>query len=56
MPVIIDPQDYTRWLKASAKEVEDLFEPFPTEAMHAWPVGPAVGNVRNNGPHLIEEA
>jgi putative SOS response-associated peptidase YedK len=55
MPVILDPQDYTRWLKASAKEVEDLFEPFPTDAMHAWPVGAAVGNVRNQGPELIAE-
>ncbi|WP_321488420.1 SOS response-associated peptidase [uncultured Hyphomonas sp.] len=56
MPVILDPQDYTRWLTAPAKDVEDLFEPFPTDAMHAWPVGAAVGNVRNQGPQLIEEA
>jgi putative SOS response-associated peptidase YedK len=29
---------------------------YPTDAMHAWPVGPAVGNVRNQGRQLIEEA
>ena len=56
MPVILDPQDYTRWLTGSSREVTDLFEPFPTDAMHAWPVGAAVGNVRNQGPELIEEA
>jgi putative SOS response-associated peptidase YedK len=35
--------------------VADLFEPFPTDAMHACPDGAAVGNVRNQGPQLIEE-
>jgi hypothetical protein len=24
------------------------------ESIEARPVGPAVGNVRNNGPHLLE--
>ncbi|MCA8902324.1 MAG: SOS response-associated peptidase [Hyphomonas sp.] len=56
MPVILDPADYSRWLTAPAKQVRGLFEPFPTDAMQAWPVGPAVGNVRNQGPELIEEA
>ncbi|MEZ5953267.1 MAG: SOS response-associated peptidase [Hyphomonas sp.] len=56
MPVILDPKDYDRWLMAPSKQVHDLFEPFPTDAMHAWPVGPAVGNVRNQGRQLIEEA
>ena len=55
MPVIIDPQNYSRWLTASTREVERLFEPYPADAMHAWPVGAAVGNVRNQGPQLIEE-
>lgn len=55
MPVIVDPENYDRWLDPADKKVEDLFEPFPADAMHAWPVGPAVGNVRNQGPGLIEE-
>ena len=55
MPVILDPQDYERWLDTSSRDVEDLYEPFPTDAMHAWAVAPAVGNVRNQGPELIEE-
>jgi len=56
MPVILDPANYERWLDTSRRDVDDLFEPFETEAMHAWPVAPAVGNVRNQGVTLIEEA
>ena len=55
MPVILKPDSYDRWLDVSQKEVSDLFEPFPTAEMQAWPVGPAVGNVRNQGPSLIDE-
>jgi len=55
MPVILDPADYERWLDTSSREVEDLYAPFPTDAMHAWAVAPTVGNVRNQGPELIEE-
>ncbi len=56
MPVILHPQDYGRWMDTSHRDVGDLFDPFPTEDMHAWPVGPAVGNVRNQGPELAAEA
>lgn len=54
MPVILDPADYGLWLDASNRDVEDLYAPFPSADMHAWPVGAAVGNVRNQGPDLIE--
>ncbi|WP_300379271.1 SOS response-associated peptidase [Henriciella sp.] len=55
MPVILRPEDYARWLDADERKVEDLFEPFATEDMHAWPVDPAVGNVRNQGAALAAE-
>lgn len=55
MPVILDPANYSRWLDTRVRDVEDLFEPFPSEAMHAWVVGPAVGNVRNQGVELTAE-
>jgi putative SOS response-associated peptidase YedK len=55
MPVILHPSDYRTWLDADNRKVGHLYEPFPTEDMHAWPVDPAVGNVRNQGPQLIEE-
>ncbi len=56
MPVILAPENYGRWLDPQGGPVDDLFEPFPAADMHAWPVGPAVGNVRNNSPDLIAEA
>lgn len=56
MPVILDPADYDLWLDPSRKGVERLFEPFSSDTMHAWPVGKAVGNVKNQGPELIAEA
>lgn len=55
MPVILRPEDYVRWLDPESGPVDDLFEPFATEDMHAWVVGPDVGNVRNNHPGLSEE-
>jgi len=55
MPVILKPEDYARWLDPQSGPVQDLFEPFATEDMYAWVVGPNVGNVRNNHPGLIEE-
>lgn len=55
MPVIIDPADYSSWLDTSNKDVERLYEPFPTDAMHAWVVSRDVGNVHNQGAALIEE-
>ena len=33
-----------------------LLRPFPAERMECWPVGKAVGNVRNQGPELIARA
>jgi putative SOS response-associated peptidase YedK len=31
----------------------DLLRPFPAEAMEAWKVIKAVGNVKNNEPSLV---
>lgn len=56
MPVILAPSAYQRWLDPRSGPVIDLFEPFPSIDVDAWPVGPDVGNVRNNHSGLIEEA
>ena len=54
MPVILSPQDYSRWLDPGepSQLPIDLLRPYPTEEMRAWKVSAAVGNVRNNGPEL----
>jgi putative SOS response-associated peptidase YedK len=55
MPVILSPENYGWWLDPAKGDPTPLFEPFPNEDMTAWPIGNAVGNVRNNYPALLEE-
>jgi putative SOS response-associated peptidase YedK len=57
MPVILAPDDYPRWLgeePASAEALRALLRPYPAEPMRVYPIGPAIGNVKNEGPALIE--
>jgi putative SOS response-associated peptidase YedK len=59
MPVILDPADYARWLgeePASRDELLGLLRPYPAERMRVHPIGPAIGNVKHEGPELIEPA
>jgi putative SOS response-associated peptidase YedK len=56
MPVILDPADYAQWLgeeEASQEVLEGLLRPAPAESMETFPVGLAVGNVKNNEARLI---
>ena len=54
MPVIIAPQDYTRWLDPAANEVADLLAPYPAQAMTWYPISLRVNAVRNDDATLIE--
>lgn len=56
MPVMVRAEDYQRWMAPAdpARLPVDLLRPFPEEEMSAWKVSPAVGNVRNDSPDLIE--
>ena len=53
MPAIIAPVDFEAWLSVAAGS-EVLLRPFPAEAMEAYPVSRAVGNVNNEGLDLVE--
>jgi putative SOS response-associated peptidase YedK len=53
MPVILAHKDWSAWL-GTAAERNALLRPFPAERMQAWSIGKTVGNVRNDGPELIE--
>jgi len=55
MPVILAPNDYERWLAPAdpAHLPVDLLRPFAADAMTAWKVSKAVGNVKNNEPSLV---
>lgn len=57
MPVILDPNDYDRWLSTSAEDssqLQELLVPYPADAMQAVPVSTAVNNPRHDGPDCVE--
>jgi putative SOS response-associated peptidase YedK len=57
MPMILEPQDYQRWLDPHERDAADLMpmlKPYPTEKMEAFPVSRAVNNASNDVPGCIE--
>jgi len=57
MPVILDPATFDLWLDPANEDSEELralLRPPPAGTVVHHPVGPLVGNVRNNEPALIE--
>ncbi len=57
MPVIIQPEHYDYWLDPKVTDVADIRELFaavPDDYVTATAVNKDIGNVRNQGPHLIE--
>ncbi|HWB01032.1 MAG TPA: SOS response-associated peptidase [Pirellulales bacterium] len=57
MPVILPRHAVDHWLAPNVNDPEELkpmLAQFPGEEMQSWPVGKAVGNVRNQGPALME--
>jgi putative SOS response-associated peptidase YedK len=57
MPVILDPATFDIWLDPANEDVEELrafLRPPPAGTVVHHPVGPRIGNVRNNDPSLIE--
>ncbi len=57
MPVILHKDQYASWLKPTTDRDSDsvsFFEPYPAEAMEAFPVSTLVNKVANNSPQLIE--
>lgn len=58
MPVILPASAWDRWLDPTNEDTEDLaglLVPAPDRVTAMHPVSTDVGNVRNRGPHLIEE-
>lgn len=55
MPVILHPDAYSRWLDPEFEgrtQLESLLQPLVPNEVEAYPVSPAVGNARNQGPDL----
>lgn len=57
MPVVVEPQDYDRWLglgDAGEAGVGDILRPSPAGTFTAFPVDPRVNTARFDDPRLIE--
>jgi putative SOS response-associated peptidase YedK len=58
-PVVVPPQLRAEWLDCSTADADvapALLSRIPEARLEPYVVGPAVGNVRNNGPELIAPA
>jgi putative SOS response-associated peptidase YedK len=54
-PLLVPREHWGRWLDRSVPDPgDDLLVPGTPGVLEAWPVGKAVGNVRNNGPDLVQ--
>ena len=54
-PLVVPREDWARWLDPEVEDPgEDLLVPAVGGQLAAWPVSPAVGNVRNDGPELVQ--
>ncbi len=59
MPVILAREAEDQWLDPEVSDPVALLaclQAYPADAMEVVPVGPQVGNVRNEGPALLEPA
>jgi putative SOS response-associated peptidase YedK len=54
MPVIVERDDWPLWLGEADGDPRTLLRPAPDDVLRVWPVGKEVGNVRNDGPELLE--
>lgn len=56
MPVILGEADWAKWLgeePATEDELLAMLKACPDGWLKIWPVGSAVGNVKNTGPELM---
>ncbi|MCB9719044.1 MAG: SOS response-associated peptidase [Myxococcales bacterium] len=55
MPAVLEPDMIAPWLEGEDPAMlVDLVRPAPEGTLLRYPVGKAVGNVRNDGPELVE--
>ena len=57
MPVIVAPDDYSRWLDPELRdpaEIGRMLAPYPADEMKAYPISTRVNDVRNDGPELVQ--
>jgi putative SOS response-associated peptidase YedK len=54
MPLMVERDRWADWLDPRVSGRLDLLVPAAPGSLEAYPVSPAVGNVKNNGPGLVE--
>ena len=54
MPVIIEQEDWSVWLGETDGDLQALMKPAGEDVLKFWAIDKKVGNVRNDGPDLIE--
>jgi len=54
MPLILEPDTWDTWLKGDPDAAAALMKPANEDLLLSRPVNKAVGNVKNNGPELLE--
>jgi putative SOS response-associated peptidase YedK len=54
MPVIVEKAGWPIWLGEVEGDVTALLRPAPDDVLRFWPVDRKVGQVRNDGPELID--
>jgi putative SOS response-associated peptidase YedK len=53
-PLLVPKELWSVWLDPEVADPDALLVPGTPGVLDAWPVGKDVGNVRNNGPHLVD--
>jgi putative SOS response-associated peptidase YedK len=53
MPVIVAPDNYTRWLSPIDPDPRDLLVPYPAGPMIAWPISTKVNAPGNDSPDIL---
>jgi putative SOS response-associated peptidase YedK len=58
MPVILHPRDFDRWLTDydQSRPPINLLRPYETGGLRMTPANRLVGNVRSNGPEMLNSA
>jgi putative SOS response-associated peptidase YedK len=56
MPVILEQADWPGWLGETEADPTALLHPSAEGVLRIWPVDKRVGNVRNDGPELLQPA
>jgi putative SOS response-associated peptidase YedK len=53
-PLLVPKELWPVWLDPEVADPDAVLVPGTPGVLDAWPVGKDVGNVRNNGPHLVD--